>query len=53
MKTSVSKEKFAIEYLRKNEKVCETIFACLYGQVSNLLSKKNNGQKFRETVPLN
>ena len=38
MKTSVSKEKFAIEYFRGNEKVCETRF-CLFiwGPISNLL----------------
>ena len=57
MKTTVSKEKFcvrlvnnyadkrfsnfAIKYLRKNEKFCETIFAWSMGPRSNILSQKN------------
>ena len=31
---------FAIKYLRENEKVRETVFACSYWATSNLLSKK-------------
>ena len=41
---------FAIEYLRENEKVRETVFACSYG-TQNLLSQ-TNCQKSRETVLL-
>ena len=44
----------AVEYLRKNEKVRETVFACSYGAYSmkNLLGGKI-GIKFCVTVPLN
>ena len=39
------------EYLRENEKVCETVFACSYGaQVESFKQKK--GQQSRDTVPL-
>ena len=42
MKTSVSKEKFAIYYLRKNEKVRKTVFAFSYGaQVETSKQKKS------------
>ena len=42
---------FAINYLRKNEKVRETVFACSYGaQVQSF--KQNNGRKSRDIVPL-
>ena len=41
MKTSVSKEKFAIKYLCKNEKAHETIFACsFWAQVKSFKQKK-------------
>ena len=39
------------EYLRENEKVRETVFACSYGaQVESF--KQKNGQKSRDTVLL-
>ena len=41
---------FAIEYLRKNEKVSKTVLPVYMGPRSNLLIK--NGQKSRDTVPL-
>ena len=42
---------FAIEYLRANEKVPETVFAHSYrAQVETF--KQKNGQKSRDTVPL-
>ena len=37
---SISKEKFAIEYLRENKKVPETVSPVHMGPMSNLLSKK-------------
>ena len=38
------------EYLRENEKVRETVFACSYGaQVESFKQKK--GRKSRDTVP--
>ena len=42
---------FAIEYLRENKTVCETVFVYSYGvQVKSF--KQKNGQKSRDTVPL-
>ena len=42
---------FAIEYLRENEYVRKTIFACFYGaQVEYFKQKKD--QKSRDAVPL-
>ena len=42
---------FAIEYLRENEKVHETFFACSYGV--QVKSFKKKGRKSRDMVPLN
>ena len=43
---------FIIKYLRENEKVRETIFACSYGaQVESF--KQKIGQNFCDTVPFN
>ena len=39
-----------MEYLRENEKVRETVFACSYGAQVEYFKQKN-GQKSRETVP--
>ena len=43
-----------IEYIRENENVCETVFACSCGtHVENFKpNQKNNGRKSRDTVPL-
>ena len=42
---------FAIEYLCKNEKVRETVFACSYGaQIESLSQKKD--RKYRDNVPV-
>ena len=50
MKMSVSNEKFAIEYLRENGKVRETVFACSYrAQFESF--KQKNGRKSRDAVP--
>ena len=40
------------EYLRENEKVRETVFACSYGAQVESFKQKKNGQKSRDTVPL-
>ena len=40
------------EYLREIEKVCETIFAYLYGAQVESFKQKKNGQTYRDTVPL-
>ena len=42
----------AIKYLCKNEKVCETIFACSHGAQVESFKQKNNGRKSRDIVPL-
>ena len=42
---------FAIEYLHKNEKVRETVFACSYEAQVESLSKKN-WRKSRDTIHL-
>ena len=42
---------FAIEYLRENENVCKTVFACSYGAKVESFKPKNS-QKYRDTVPL-
>ena len=42
---------FAIEYLRENENVCKTVFACSYGAKAESFKPKNS-QKYRDTVPL-
>ena len=42
----------AIKYLCKNEKVCETIFACSHGFQVESFKQKNNGRKSRDIVPL-
>ena len=50
MKMSVSNEKFAIEYLRENGKVRETVFDCSYkAQFESF--KQNYGRKSRDAVP--
>ena len=41
------------EYLRENEKVSETVFACSYGAQVESLKKEKNSQKPRDTVPFN
>ena len=42
---------FASEYLRENQKVRETDFACTYeAQVESF--KQKNGRKSRDTLPL-
>ena len=49
--TDMQISSFAIDYLHKNEKVRETVFACPYGaQVQSF--KQNNGRKSRDIVPL-
>ena len=43
--------KFAMEFLRENEKVSETVLACSYeAQVESF--KQKDGRKFRDTVPI-
>ena len=42
---------FAIEYLHKNEKVRETVFACSYEAQVESLSKKN-WRKSRDTISI-
>ena len=40
-------------YLKKTDKVCETVFACSYGtQVESFKQKNNNSLKSCDTVPL-
>ena len=53
MKMSVSNEKFAIEYLRENGKVRETVFACSNRSYRAQFEsfKQKNGRKSRDAVP--